>query len=337
VQTCTVCGQSKDADAFGFRNKSQGMRHRACKACVAAYGRQHYAANRAEYVARNNRRSRRHTRALKPLVWAFLLAHPCVDCGQVDPLVLDFDHVDPANKRKTIYRLVHQAYSWDTVSAEIEKCQVRCANCHRRRTASQFAWAKLTFKSDTPPSAPLAANLTQLRVLARPSVPKPIANAATAATGLRICRWCGALKTEKDFYFRNRSAGQRQTICSECFVAYRREHYRLNREAYIARNARLIRERGRRWSRRLWEFLLEHPCIDCGEPDPLVLEFDHLDEALKSAVVGFLARGGYPWERIKSEVAKCEVRCATCHRRRTANQFAWPKLRVSAVVHTASD
>jgi hypothetical protein len=57
-----------------------------------------------------------------------------------------------------------------------------------------------------------------------------------------------------------------------------------------------------------------------------VLEFDHIDRSLKRQTVGFLARSGYPWPTVEAELAKCEVRCANCHRRRTAVQFDWPKL-----------
>ena len=58
--------------------------------------------------------------------------NPCVDCGEGDPVVLEFDHL--RDKRFSIgQELVRR--SWRSILAEIEKCEVVCANCHRRRTA----------------------------------------------------------------------------------------------------------------------------------------------------------------------------------------------------------
>ena len=57
---------------------------------------------------------------------------PCTDCGKsYPPYVMDFDHKDPSQKAfgpAEIYRNLEQ------VLAEIEKCELVCANCHRERT-----------------------------------------------------------------------------------------------------------------------------------------------------------------------------------------------------------
>ena len=65
---------------------------------------------------------------------AYLLEHPCVDCGEADPLVLDFDHVR-GKKTLDVNRMINYRYGWNRILEEIEKCEVRCCLCHRRQTA----------------------------------------------------------------------------------------------------------------------------------------------------------------------------------------------------------
>jgi hypothetical protein len=146
VPACTVCGENKDVEAFGFRNKAAGRRHRKCKTCVAAYGRTHYARNRQTYITRNVGNTRvlraRRRRWVRQL-WDYLTAHPCVDCGAQDPRILEFDHRDRRTKAESVTLLARRGVRWSRIEAEIAKCDVRCANCHRRRTAAQFNWPKL--------------------------------------------------------------------------------------------------------------------------------------------------------------------------------------------------
>lgn len=149
----------------------------------------------------------------------------------------------------------------------------------------------------------------------------------------RCCNRCGVQKDLGEFSFRNRAKGTRNHTCRPCFTAYRREHYLTNRDAYVARNVGNARQRRRLWKERLWGYLAEHPCVECGEADPLVLEFDHREPAAKRADIYSLIHRCYAWETILAEIAKCDVRCANCHRRRTAEQFGWPKLGVGGLRH----
>jgi transposase len=58
---------------------------------------------------------------------------PCADCKENYPYwVMEFDHLD--NKSFTISHFKHTTYSLDRVKAEIAKCEVVCANCHKNRT-----------------------------------------------------------------------------------------------------------------------------------------------------------------------------------------------------------
>lgn len=102
---------------------------------------------------------------------------------------------------------------------------------------------------------------------------------------------------------------------------YNRQHYQSNKTAHILKNRRnkLIKKAF------LWQYLRSHPCVDCGESDPLVLDFDHEDPTTKIASVAEMARNGWSLQRIKHEIDKCVARCANCHRRRTAKQMGWHK------------
>ena len=76
----------------------------------------------------------------------------------------------------------------------------------------------------------------------------------------------------------------------------------------------------------LWEILTSSQCQDCGESDPIVLQFDHRDPALKLNDVGFLAKYGKR-KKMLAEIEKCDIVCANCHTRRTGAMFGNWRLR----------
>ena len=67
-------------------------------------------------------------------------SHHCVVCGEDDPAVLEFDHVDQSTKDKAVSNMVVNSIA--KIKTEIEKCRVLCANCHKRHTATQLGWYK---------------------------------------------------------------------------------------------------------------------------------------------------------------------------------------------------
>ncbi len=132
----------------------------------------------------------------------------------------------------------------------------------------------------------------------------------------RACSECGGYYPPGDFVSRN-------PRCRPCRAAYSKDHYWRNIDYYKAKARRRQKEVvdvNKKW---LLDYLLEHPCVDCGEADPLVLKFDHRDASTKVAAVSTLARSGYSLSAVQREVAQCDVRCANCHRRRTHKQRGW--------------
>lgn len=67
------------------------------------------------------------------------------------------------------------------------------------------------------------------------------------------------------------------------------------------------------------KYLETHPCVDCGENDPVVLEFDHV-RGEKEFNIADVARNAVGREKLQEEIQKCEVRCANCHRRKTKRE-----------------
>jgi len=64
----------------------------------------------------------------------------CVDCGETDWKVLEFDHRDRETKKGAVSKLYSNHYSLKTIKKEIKKCDIRCANCHKIKTRKQLGW-----------------------------------------------------------------------------------------------------------------------------------------------------------------------------------------------------
>jgi transcriptional regulator with XRE-family HTH domain len=218
TRACGGCGRTLDTAQF-HRGQSR------CKDC-----RQEYMRERGDLHRKQSRRARDKRRAIaRAYVLDLLRTNVCTDCGLADPAVLEFDHVGP--KRMEVGKMVREAYRLSRIKAEIENCELVCANCHRRRTA----------------------------VRARAWRVEPKWKAERATRPLR---------------------------------------------------------------RRNFLFLLEHlknaHCVDCGQSDPVVLDFDHV--GVKRRGVVQLADRESSIASLKREIAECQVRCANCHRRRTIVQ-----------------
>ena len=139
MKMCIVCKIEQPIAAFPFRNKATGQRRSYCYECQRNYCRAHYANNREAYNQRRYIRQRDLRKMNRDRLKGYLESKCCVDCGENDVRILEFDHV-AGNKRGNVSDMVTGSVSWRRIEAELAKCEVRCANCHRRKTALQFGW-----------------------------------------------------------------------------------------------------------------------------------------------------------------------------------------------------
>lgn len=137
MRTCRVCGAQESPDV------SFVVKGNICLACQRIYTREHYQNNKAAYAYKAKRNRDIYVKAVREFLQSYLREHPCIDCGESDLVVLDFDHKDPSLKVFHVAAAVNRKLKLESIKAEIEKCDVRCANCHRRRTAAQFGWWKI--------------------------------------------------------------------------------------------------------------------------------------------------------------------------------------------------
>jgi hypothetical protein len=130
---CTGCEKEKDFEQDFHKNKSQKDGHAPwCKQCVNASTKRW--ASSKHGIAKKRAVTREKIQRNKEFVFSYLSTHPCIDCPESDPVVLEFDHVR-GEKKDIISKLIFKTVSIARIVAEIEKCVVRCANCHRRKTA----------------------------------------------------------------------------------------------------------------------------------------------------------------------------------------------------------
>ena len=98
--------------------------------------------NYAVETAKAVERKREYKIRNRAFVLAYLREHPCVDCGNDDVVVLEFDHVN-GTKEAEISRAINRAFSIERLTNEIAKCEVVCANCHKRRSYERTGCYKL--------------------------------------------------------------------------------------------------------------------------------------------------------------------------------------------------
>ena len=117
LRKCYRCGKSKPAEAFAWRRRHVGQRDSFCRPCRKAYGREHYLATRQRYVDQARENKQRLALEGTAYLLDYFREDPCRDCGETDPMVLEFDHV----RDKSFNIGAGLPYrNWASILAEIE-------------------------------------------------------------------------------------------------------------------------------------------------------------------------------------------------------------------------
>jgi hypothetical protein len=138
LKKCSVCKKAKNIEEFSWRWKTLGIRQSACRECRRVQVKKWYSKHKEEHLENVKVRKYKFRQEVRQYVWDYLSAHPCSECGEADPIVLEFHHL--RGKDKAVSELVGAGWSIQRVQAEIDKCIVLCANCHRRKTMTERGW-----------------------------------------------------------------------------------------------------------------------------------------------------------------------------------------------------
>ena len=129
------------------------------------------------------------------------------------------------------------------------------------------------------------------------------------------CTQCHEVKAVAEFRYKNVTTAR----CRDCNKAACRAWHAKNKGSYKKKR----KEQWKLRRRAAIEFVLavkSKPCADCSRTfHPVAMDFDHV-KGRKVSEISTLLRCGHSLERIKKEIAKCEVVCACCHRVRTLNR-----------------
>lgn len=140
MKLCNKCQEKKPYEDF-HKNKSAKDGYQGwCKVCLKAKileGQKKPESHKSKKIFKN-----------RQFIWQYLKEHPCEHCGLNDPRVMDFDHIDQRTKTFEISYLITRG-NLETLKAEIAKCRVLCANCHRIRSGYQLNYWWTQFEKDT--------------------------------------------------------------------------------------------------------------------------------------------------------------------------------------------
>ena len=140
---CRKCKKEKDVSFFNKDRSNIDNLNAICKVCSREKARNYHSKDYNGVIVKNKKLRRWKN---QKYILNYLLTHPCVTCGEKDPIVLQFDHRE--NKVKAVSALANRCFSLEKIIIEISKCDVRCANCHIRRHSKEREYRRETLLND---------------------------------------------------------------------------------------------------------------------------------------------------------------------------------------------
>ena len=126
------------------------------------------------------------------------------------------------------------------------------------------------------------------------------------------CTKCNIEKPIQDFAVKNKKKSKRQAWCRGCQNEYSAKHYKNTKEKYRASRAEHNKKNAAMFTKYVNDHKSENGCFRCGwNEHPVGLDFHHTDDTKEFHVSRMR---GMNLEKVKSEMAKCVVVCACCHR-----------------------
>jgi len=135
MKLCSKCKTKKPESDFNFKNKERGILHSYCKLCWSSYVSNHYIKHSTEYKQRARKNTVQYRQQNRVKIIEYLSVRKCVDCGESNIIVLDFDHRNSSTKKHSVSQMMD--FGWEAILEEIKKCDVRCSNCHRIKTSKE--------------------------------------------------------------------------------------------------------------------------------------------------------------------------------------------------------
>jgi hypothetical protein len=121
---CKKCGIDKELNKDNYKPRSEGNQwHLSCRDCMRK--------DNNEWRKKNKSERNAYIRDYRKEVIDSAKT-PCVVCGEEDPVVIEFHHLDARKDvgGELVSRALRQ--SKKKFLEEIKKCVCVCANCHRR-------------------------------------------------------------------------------------------------------------------------------------------------------------------------------------------------------------